>query len=81
MLILAVDTSGKNGSLALVRFEGAASDTLELVCPMVNAPQFAADFDALEQARLHQERYRWLRGGGGVGSFTGLRVASRRLKP
>src|SRR5260370_38274895 len=31
MLILAADTSGKNGSIALVRFEAGVSQTLELV--------------------------------------------------
>jgi tRNA threonylcarbamoyladenosine biosynthesis protein TsaB len=83
MLILAADTSGKNGSLALVRFEAGDPRTLDVVSleggtfsaqlvPQISAlltkHSFAkSDIDAFAVAS-------------GPGSFTGLRVGLAAIK-
>jgi len=83
MLILATDTSGKHGSVALVRYEANTSSTLQVV-PLQGGtfsaqliPQIAellskhdlskADLDAFAVAT-------------GPGSFTGLRVGLAAIK-
>lgn len=83
MLILAVDTSGKNGSLALVRFEGATFDTLELFSldgGMFSAqlvPQISA---LLKKHGLAKSDIDGFAVAAGPGSFTGLRVGLAAIK-
>lgn len=83
MLILAVDTSGKNGSLALVRFEGEAQKTLAIV-PLEGGtfsaqlvPQIAT---LLERQHLSTRDIDAFAVVSGPGSFTGLRVGLAAIK-
>lgn len=83
MLILAVDTSGKKGSLALVRFEGDTQQTLSIV-PLEGGtfsaqlvPQVAA---LLEQQRISKHDIDAFAVASGPGSFTGLRVGLAAIK-
>ena len=83
MLILAVDTSGKNGSLALVRFDGEAPQTLAIV-PLEGGtfsaqlvPQIAS---LLEQQQLSKHDIDAFAVASGPGSFTGLRVGLAAIK-
>jgi tRNA threonylcarbamoyladenosine biosynthesis protein TsaB len=83
MLILAADTSGKNGSLALVRFEAGASHTLELVSleggnfSAQLVPQISA---LLSKHGLTKNDIDGFAAAAGPGSFTGLRVGLAAIK-
>jgi len=83
MLILGVDTSGKDGSLVLVQFEAEASRTLEIV-PLAGGtfsaqlvPQIAA---LLQKHGMTKHQIDAFAVVSGPGSFTGLRVGLRRLR-
>src|SRR5690349_11061074 len=89
LLILAIDTSGKNGSLALVRFSVAtdgscgAFETLEVV-PLAGTsysekliPQLAAMLDRHHLAKNNIDAFAVA---SGPGSFTGLRVGLSSVK-
>ncbi len=83
MLILGVDTSGKNGSLALVRFEAESVHTLELV-PLEGGtfsaqliPQISA---LLLKHSLPKHDIDAFAVVSGPGSFTGLRVGLAAIK-
>lgn len=83
MLILAADTSGKNGSLALVRFEGESSRTLELVSleggtfSAQLVPQISALLTKYSLAKSNIDGFAVT---SGPGSFTGLRVGLAAIK-
>src|SRR5690349_19696936 len=83
MLILAIDTSGREGSLALVRGGAEASGVLEVV-PLAGRqfsaeliPQLAA---VLERHRLSKRDVEAYAVVSGPGSFTGLRVGLATVK-
>src|SRR6266550_3897488 len=83
MLILAADTSGKNGSLALVRFEAESAHTLEIV-PLEGGnfsaqlvPQISA---LLLKHNLSKNDIDAFAVVSGPGSFTGLRVGLAAVK-
>lgn len=83
MLILAADTSGKNGSLALARFEDGAQQTLDVV-PIEGGtfsaqlvPQIAA---LLIRHGLSKTSIDAFAVASGPGSFTGLRVGLAAIK-
>ncbi len=83
MLILAADTSGKNGSLALVRFEAESAHTLEVV-PLEGGtfsaqlvPQISA---LLLKHNLTKNDIDAFAIVSGPGSFTGLRVGLAAIK-
>ena len=89
VLIVALDTSGKNGSLALVRFDAgtrgacATFETLEVV-PLAGGtysaqliPQLAA---LLERHHLAKSAIDAYAVASGPGSFTGLRVGLSTVK-
>lgn len=83
MLILAVDTSGRNGSLALARGEGDSADILD-IAPLEGGqysaqliPTFAA---MLERHNLVKEDIDAYAVAVGPGSFTGLRVGIAAVK-
>lgn len=83
MLILAADTSGKNGSLALVRFENESPKTIELV-PLEGGafsaqlvPQIA---ELLQKHALKKSAIDAFAVAAGPGSFTGLRVGLAAIK-
>lgn len=83
MLILGVDTSGKNGSIALVNFEQGSERTLEVV-PLQGGtfsaqliPQISA---ALAQHKLTKSNIDGFAVVSGPGSFTGLRVGLAAIK-
>lgn len=83
MLILAADTSGKNGSLALARFENGAQQTLDVV-PIEGGtfsaqlvPQIAA---LLTKHGLSKSSIDAFAVASGPGSFTGLRVGLAAIK-
>src|ERR1700687_4335651 len=83
MLILAADTSGKNGSLALVRFEAGASQTVELVSleggnfSAQLVPQISA---LLSKHNLAKSDIDGFAVASGPGSFTGLRIGLAAIK-
>jgi len=83
MLILAADTSGKDGSLALVRFEAGPSHTLELVSleggtfSAQLVPQISA---LLSKHNLAKRDIDAFAVASGPGSFTGLRVGLAAFK-
>jgi tRNA threonylcarbamoyladenosine biosynthesis protein TsaB len=83
MLILAIDTSGREGSLALVRGDAQQSEVLELV-PLAGRqfsaeliPQLAAALERQRVAKGDIEGYAVV---SGPGSFTGLRVGLATVK-
>lgn len=83
MLILAADTSGKNGSLALVRFETESAHTLELV-PLEGGtfsaqliPQISALLLKHDLSKNDIDAFAVV---SGPGSFTGLRVGLAAVK-
>ncbi len=83
MLILAADTSGKNGSIALVRFEAGASQTLELVS--LEGGNFSAQLvprisALLTQHNIAKSDIDGFAVAAGPGSFTGLRVGLAAIK-
>jgi len=83
MLILAADTSGKNGSLALVRFEAEAAHTLQVVSleggtfSAQLVPQISA---LLTKHNLAKSDIDGFAVAAGPGSFTGLRVGLAAIK-
>jgi tRNA threonylcarbamoyladenosine biosynthesis protein TsaB len=83
MLILAADTSGKNGSLALVRFKAGDHSTLELVSleggtfSAQLVPQISA---LLKNHNLTKSDIDAFAVASGPGSFTGLRVGLAAIK-
>ncbi len=83
MLILAVDTSGKNGSIALVRFEAETSRTLEVVA--LAGGTFSAQLvpqisELLKTHNLTKRDIDAFAVASGPGSFTGLRVGLAAVK-
>jgi tRNA threonylcarbamoyladenosine biosynthesis protein TsaB len=83
MLILAADTSGKNGSLALLRFRSGEERVVDLV-PLEGGtfsaqliPQIAA---ILEKHKLEKSKLGGFAVVSGPGSFTGLRVGLAAIK-
>src|SRR6266704_1167743 len=83
MLILAADTSGKNGSIALTRFEQGSARTLEIV-PLEGGnfsaqlvPQISA---LLSKHKLTKNDIDAFAVASGPGSFTGLRVGLAAIK-
>ena len=84
MLLLAIDTSGKNGSLALVRADSSQFETLELVPlagRMYSAQVIPSLHDALARQNLKKTDLDAFIVASGPGSFTGLRVGLSTLKP
>jgi tRNA threonylcarbamoyladenosine biosynthesis protein TsaB len=83
MLLLAVDTSGKNGSLALVRADSNAFQVLELV-PLAGRMYSAQLIPSLQEALTRQGLKKTDIDGfavaSGPGSFTGLRVGLSTVK-
>jgi tRNA threonylcarbamoyladenosine biosynthesis protein TsaB len=83
MLLLAVDTSGKNGSLALVRAEDKAFHVLELV-PLTGRMYSAQLIPCLQEALARQNLKKTdldaFAVASGPGSFTGLRVGLSTVK-
>ncbi len=83
MLLLAVDTSGKNGSLALVRADQSRFDVLELV-PLAGrmySAQLIPEFqNALSRQNLNKTDIEGYVAASGPGSFTGLRVGLSTVK-
>src|SRR5215470_6901690 len=83
MLILGVDTSGKNGSIALVEFEGEASQTLGVVSleggtfSAQLVPQISALLSKHNLTKRHIDAFAVA---SGPGSFTGLRVGLAAVK-
>ena len=83
MLILAIDTSWKQGSLALARGDANHFDLLETAALTGGAfsaelvPQIAA---ALERQKLHKREIDGFVAVSGPGSFTGLRVGLAAIK-
>jgi tRNA threonylcarbamoyladenosine biosynthesis protein TsaB len=83
MLILAVDTSGKNGSLALARFNEGAEQILQLV--PIEGGTFSAQLiphitALLETCGLSKQDIDGFAVVSGPGSFTGLRVGLAVIK-
>jgi tRNA threonylcarbamoyladenosine biosynthesis protein TsaB len=83
MLILGVDTSGKDGSIALVKFDGENARTLEIV--PLEGGTFSAQLvpqisDALSRHNLSKGDIDALTVASGPGSFTGLRVGLAAIK-
>jgi tRNA threonylcarbamoyladenosine biosynthesis protein TsaB len=83
MLILAADTSGKNGSLAIVRFVNESPQTIDLV-PLEGGtfsaqlvPQIA---ELLQKRALTKSAIDAFAVAAGPGSFTGLRVGLAAIK-
>src|SRR4051812_32733689 len=83
MLLLAVDTSGRNGSLALVRAEEHSFETLaieSLEGRMYSAQLIPALENALKKTRLSTKDLDGFAVASGPGSFTGLRVGLSTIK-
>jgi tRNA threonylcarbamoyladenosine biosynthesis protein TsaB len=83
MLILGVDTSGKDGSIALVKFEQGKARTLEIV--PLEGGTFSAQLvpqisDALNRHSLTKRDIDGFAVVSGPGSFTGLRVGLAAIK-
>jgi len=83
MLILGIDTSGKNGSIALVRFGRGEPETLDLV-PLEGGtfsaqlvPQISV---LLKRHGFQKEDIEGFAVASGPGSFTGLRVGLAAIK-
>jgi tRNA threonylcarbamoyladenosine biosynthesis protein TsaB len=83
MFILGIDTSGRNGSLALARAEEQSFDVLEVV-PLAGrtysaelVPQLAK---LLQRQRLRPQGLGAFAVASGPGSFTGLRVGLSAVK-
>jgi tRNA threonylcarbamoyladenosine biosynthesis protein TsaB len=83
MLLLAVDTSGRHGSVALCRGDDGSFETLGL-CALEGGTYSArlvpCIADLLEQANLSQSQLDALMVVDGPGSFTGLRVGLATVK-
>jgi tRNA threonylcarbamoyladenosine biosynthesis protein TsaB len=83
MLILGVDTSGKDGSIALVKFEQGSVRTLEVV--PLEGGTFSAQLvpqisDTLNRNGLTKRNIDGFAVVSGPGSFTGLRVGLAAVK-
>src|ERR1700688_663017 len=83
MLILGVDTSGKNGSIALVRLEQGSPRTLEVV--PLEGGTFSAQLvpqisELLQRHGLTKRDIDAFAVASGPGSFTGLRVGLAAIK-
>lgn len=83
MLILAADTSGKNGSLALVRFHNRVPQTLDVV--PIEGGTFSAQMipqigGLLQKHGLRKNDMDAFAVVSGPGSFTGLRVGLAAIK-
>src|SRR3984893_989190 len=83
MLILGVDTSGKNGSVALVRLEQGSPRTLEVVS--LEGGTFSAQLvpqisELLAKHGLTKRDLGAFAVASGPGSFTGLRVGLAAIK-
>src|SRR4029077_11280339 len=83
MLVLGVDTSGKNGSIALVRLEQGTPRTLEVV--PLEGGTFSAQLvpqisELLQSHRLTKRDIDAFAVVSGPGSFTGLRVGLAAIK-
>jgi tRNA threonylcarbamoyladenosine biosynthesis protein TsaB len=83
MLVLATDTSGKHGSVALVRCEDNATSTLELV--PIQGGTFSAQLipqiaEILSKHNLNKSDLDAFAVATGPGSFTGLRVGLAAVK-
>jgi tRNA threonylcarbamoyladenosine biosynthesis protein TsaB len=83
MIFLAVDSSGRDGSLALARGAGDSLEILELVT--LNGGNFSAQLlpqmaDLLRRRSLTFRDIGGLAGSVGPGSFTGLRVGLAAIK-
>src|SRR6202166_1573392 len=83
MLVLGVDTSGKNGSIALVRLEQGSPRTLEVV--PLEGGTFSAQLvpqisELLQRHRLTKHDIEAFAVASGPGSFTGLRVGLAAIK-
>jgi tRNA threonylcarbamoyladenosine biosynthesis protein TsaB len=83
MLLLAVDTSGRNGSLALARLSGGAVEVVEEV--VMTGAMFSAQLVPQTAALLTKHGYSKADLAGftvvsGPGSFTGLRVGLAAIK-
>jgi len=83
MLVLGVDTSGKNGSIALVRLEQGTPRTLEVV--PLQGGTFSAQLvpqisELLQRHRLTKRNIDAFAVVSGPGSFTGLRVGLAAIK-
>lgn len=83
MLILGADTSGKNGSIALVRFSQGEPQTLDLV--PLEGGTFSAQLvpqisQLLKRHGLKKENIDAFAVASGPGSFTGLRVGLAAIK-
>jgi tRNA threonylcarbamoyladenosine biosynthesis protein TsaB len=83
MLILGVDTSGKDGSIALVKFEQGSARPLEVVA--LEGGTFSAQLvpqisDALNRHALTKQNIAGFAIVSGPGSFTGLRVGLAAIK-
>lgn len=83
MLILGVDTSGKDGSIALVKFEQGNARTLEVVS--LEGGTFSAQLvpqisDTLNRCGLTKRNIDGFAVISGPGSFTGLRVGLAAIK-
>jgi tRNA threonylcarbamoyladenosine biosynthesis protein TsaB len=83
MLIVAVDTSGRKGSIALCRGDGSSVEVLQLrsleggTYSAQLLPQISA---ALEESHLNKNHIDGFAVVSGPGSFTGLRVGLATLK-
>lgn len=83
MLILGVDTSGKDGSIALVEFEQGSARTIEVV--RLEGGTFSAQLvpqisDTLNRHGLTKQNIDGFAVVSGPGSFTGLRVGLAAIK-
>jgi tRNA threonylcarbamoyladenosine biosynthesis protein TsaB len=83
MLVLGVDTSGKNGSIALVRLEQGSPRTLEVV--PLEGGTFSAQLvpqisELLQRHSLTKRDIDAFAVASGPGSFTGLRVGLAGIK-
>jgi tRNA threonylcarbamoyladenosine biosynthesis protein TsaB len=83
MLILGIDTSGKNGSIALVRFGRGEAQTLDLV-PLEGgtfSAQLVLQISVLLKSHgFKKEDIEGFSVASGPGSFTGLRVGLAAIK-
>ena len=83
MLIVAVDTSGRKGSIALCRGDGDSFEVLQLTSlegGMYSAQLMPRMAEALQQHRLDKTQVDGFVVVSGPGSFTGLRVGLSTVK-